>query len=545
MTVWLVSREYAGIAEAGGVKNVSAALSESLVKMGHKVVLFIPLYACTSMDNINSFSCMWHRPVRVTVEGKKRTVTFGHGSIRGVEIVFVCHKSFSEKHGVYTYTKEEEAENPEHKKGSGHEDCLILNTLFQKSVIAYSETCSAHESPDIIHSQDATAAMIPVFVRDFSGRSAFAADFFSRTKCVVTIHNAGPGYHHEYPDLGEACRITGVSAELLSPGLSGACVEPFLLAIAHGATVTTVSPQYAEEISDGTVETAGLSEAFRRLGVRILGITNGVDLERYDPRDTTVSLLPASYDTAHKDLLGKYECRGIFLHTYASRNRTVRELEPPEQGSVERYGYLMPLTPDEISAHKGSSNPIEPVYIAYHGRVVQQKGIDVLSEGAGMLLEKNLPVRFIFIGQGQPELERKFMDLTEKYAGKCVFFRGYDKMLSRLCIASADFAVFPSNFEPCGLEDFIAQIYGTLPVAHATGGLCKIVDDETGFLYRPNTPEKLYETLYSLVKIRVGAGANIFSNMISYAARYVWENYNWGNVAKKYVELYQNLLDCP
>ncbi|MBP5436723.1 MAG: glycogen/starch synthase, partial [Treponema sp.] len=42
MNIWVVSREYAGIAEAGGVKNVACSLSESLVKAGHSVTLFIP-----------------------------------------------------------------------------------------------------------------------------------------------------------------------------------------------------------------------------------------------------------------------------------------------------------------------------------------------------------------------------------------------------------------------------------------------------------------------------------------------------------------------
>ena len=35
-SLWLISREYAGIAEAGGVKNVACSLCEGLVRRGTK-----------------------------------------------------------------------------------------------------------------------------------------------------------------------------------------------------------------------------------------------------------------------------------------------------------------------------------------------------------------------------------------------------------------------------------------------------------------------------------------------------------------------------
>jgi glycogen synthase len=43
--------------------------------------------------------------------------------------------------------------------------------------------------------------------------------------------------------------------------------------------------------------------------------------------------------------------------------------------------------------------------------------------------------------------------------------------LARLAYAAADFMLMPSRFEPCGLPQMIAPLYGCLPVVHATGGL--------------------------------------------------------------------------
>ena len=53
MRVWIVSREYAGIAEAGGVKNVCCSLSENLALQGHDVTVFMPLYGCTNTKTLD------------------------------------------------------------------------------------------------------------------------------------------------------------------------------------------------------------------------------------------------------------------------------------------------------------------------------------------------------------------------------------------------------------------------------------------------------------------------------------------------------------
>ena len=52
MNIWMVTREYAGVAEAGGVKNVSCSLSETLVFLGHRVTVFIPMYGCTDISGL-------------------------------------------------------------------------------------------------------------------------------------------------------------------------------------------------------------------------------------------------------------------------------------------------------------------------------------------------------------------------------------------------------------------------------------------------------------------------------------------------------------
>ncbi|MGN0728224.1 glycogen synthase [Treponema sp.] len=523
MNIWLVSREYAGIAEAGGVKNVACSLAESLSRLGHHVSVFIPLYGCTDLSHIENFSDKWRSSVSFEICGNPVEVSFSHGILNSVEIILVCHQSFLEKKAVYTYTAEEQKANPAHRQGEGHADRDFLNMLFQKAVVFYSENCAKPERPDIVHSQDAPASMVSVFARFFPAVS----EFFSDTKFVVTVHNAGPGYHHEFKDLSAAERFSGLPAKILEKGKNRHCIEPFLLA-AETACITTVSPEYACEIISGRTDTAGLSQEFRKKGIELVGITNGIDFFKYDPADVHKSLLPFSFNPLKNDLDGKYKCRDFFLEHFASEKSLASGKF--ERGTVQ-YGFI-----DTRGDNTGF------VYIAYHGRVVQQKGIEVMLEAAEKLLADKVPVKFVFAGQGSLELENSLIRFSDRWKGSCVYIKGYSKSLSRLALASVDFSLHPSYFEPCGLEDFIAQTFGTLPVAHATGGLCKIVDDETGWLYAPNTASALRTVLESLVCIMHCAGRDIFKAMISYASRYIHEHYSWNRVGLEYENLYKKLL---
>ena len=61
---------------------------------------------------------------------------------------------------------------------------------------------------------------------------------------------------------------------------------------------------------------------------------------------------------------------------------------------------------------------------------------------------------------------------------------GFNSVMEHRILGGSDFCLMPSRFEPCGLTQMHAQRYGTLPIAHATGGLSDTIEDgRTGFLF--------------------------------------------------------------
>ncbi|MCQ2613340.1 MAG: glycogen/starch synthase [Treponemataceae bacterium] len=526
VSLWQISREYAGIAEAGGVKNVVCSLSENLLKNGFDVTLFIPLYGCTSLSSVQDLEIVPGADTSFEVLGRQYRVSFGIARSNGVRIVFVISSLFTEKMGVYTYTALEENLVGFHKRGTGHVDAISMEMVFQQAVLAYG--IKTGECPKIVHCHDATTALVPVFARCFDEYSSF----FASSKFVVTIHNGGPAYHHEIASIDEAEKITGLDREVLEKGRNGSCIEPYLLASDY-AFMTTVSPWYAEELSDPeNPNTDGLSKAFYERGTKIAGITNGIDFGRYNPENPKKSLIPMAYNPRKQDFAGKLAARSEFLDYFAVARKTGAELEPLLGNSISgivQYGTLDPAP--------------NSVFFSYHGRIAEQKGLDVLIESIGPVLEKMPHARFVIIGQGYDKLEKRLVELTARFEGKVLFLHGYDRFMARLCVAVSDFIVLPSFFEPCGLEDFIASCFGTIPVAHATGGLQKIQDGKTGFLYGENTPDVLADCLARTAE-DFGAEGDKYREIAQKACQTVHDKYSWNNVTKKeYIPLFMKLLE--
>ncbi len=291
-SVWQVCREYAGIAEAGGVKNVVCSLAEGFARLGMKAAVFVPLYGFIRGGNIESISFPGFAETAVRVGRDVLPVRFFELLRNNVRIVLVDCSVYLDKTAVYTYTAEDEKNIPGAVRGKGHCDSDIMNIVLQKAVVSYAQ--ATETAPDVLLCQDAHTALLPAFI----ACDRNAAALFSETEKIVTIHNAGAGYHQQIADIGRAEFLSGLPRGVLERGSLNGAVEPFLVA-AEYARLTTVSPWYAEELTDPSdIHSGGLSAEFCRRGIGITGITNGIDYEKYNPENTEKSLLPAPFTHA-------------------------------------------------------------------------------------------------------------------------------------------------------------------------------------------------------------------------------------------------------
>ncbi|MCR5699281.1 MAG: glycogen/starch synthase [Treponemataceae bacterium] len=515
-SIWIVSREFNHIAEAGGVKNVVCSMAVNLQKIGVKTTVFIPLYKCTDLSAVSDFKKLDFSS-EIKVDGEVHKVEYASALYDDVKIIFVMSKIFSSKRAVYVYTDEDAKENPEFVKGTGHKDSFHMNSLFQQAVLYYgynSETC-----PALIHCHDAATSLVPVFARNVFP----FVRFFASTKFVVTIHNAGPGYLQSFPNIEFAHRITNLPENVLKKGrsfYSDSSVEPFLLA-SYYSHLTTVSPWYAEELYDTSNQFCLLARDFAQSGTRIEGITNGIDYDSYDPKNKAVSLLETTFSPCDGDFEGKKELRQKFFARINSCPGKIQNLE---------------------CCGNFSKIDDKTICFVYQGRMVSQKGVEIFSDVADRMLAENRNVCFLVHGQGQEYIEKIQEELAIKYMGRYVYIKGFDRALARNCVASADFLVLPSIFEPCCLEDFIAQIYGTIPIAHAVGGLNKIINGETGFTYSNNTSSNLYISMLRASEILQGEPEKIREIQI-FAANTVKEKYSWASIIRdKFLPYYKKIL---
>jgi starch synthase len=218
----------------------------------------------------------------------------------GVRFLFVDSPRFAKKSDVYTYTAEDEAADPYKKRGTGHWDSHQMNVILQKAALEIS--LASGTAPDLFHCHDGHAAFLPAMMME---DPRLKGHFYS-TRAVLTIHNAGVGYHQEIWNEAFARALTGLEERVLARGLLVHTVDPLLLASSY-ALMSTVSEQYARELlrERDTEVAGGLGKALRERRVPLHGITNGVDPEPYDPRDPEKTGLPFRFDPSQGDWEGK------------------------------------------------------------------------------------------------------------------------------------------------------------------------------------------------------------------------------------------------
>jgi starch synthase len=344
--------------------------------------------------------------------------------------------------------------------------------------------------------------------------------YFQQAGSVVTVHNAGLGYHQEVADLAFARAITGLPESVVLGSRLADSFDPFMAA-ADYAVLNTVSENYGRELRETEEDgrTGWLGHALLQKGVRLEGITNGINPEDFNPARPHRLGLPAAFDPAAGDLVGKGICKEAMLAACGGSEKWQR---------VDQFGTLR-------------LEPGLPLF-TFIGRLTAQKGVDVLLGAVSLLLEEEREFQLLLLGSGDPLLERQLQSLTaQKTAGgRICFLKGYDPELANRIYAAGDFFLIPSLYEPCGLTDYIAQLLGNLPVVHHVGGLVKVLDGKTGFAYKEHSPVALAEAMERALAV-YGNQARL-ARMQQAAVERILSHHTWQRVMDDYCRLYRQAL---
>jgi starch synthase len=125
-------------------------------------------------------------------------------------------------------------------------------------------------------------------------------------------------------------------------------------------------------------------------------------------------------------------------------------------------------------------------------------------------------------------------------------YLGYDEALSHRVIAGADILLVPSRFEPCGLTQFYALRYGTLPLVRRVGGLADTVIDATPEHLKAGTANGFVfdDPSSRALATRIGEALCALprpSAWLQVQRRGMAQDFSWADSAVRYEALYRSI----
>jgi starch synthase len=169
------------------------------------------------------------------------------------------------------------------------------------------------------------------------------------------------------------------------------------------------------------------------------------------------------------------------------------------------------------------------------GRLVQQKGLDLILESRQLLQED---AQFVFLGSGDPRYEEALAGLARAAPDRIGVQLAFQDSLEHRLMAGVDLFLMPSLYEPCGLTQMRAQRYGALPVARRVGGLADTIEDgATGFLFDAYEAPALEEAAFRALVV-YGRPVDRARMMRDAMAR----DFSWERSVSAYIDVYRRIV---
>ena len=470
--VLLTGYEATPFYKCGGLGDVIGSLPKALAEKRIDVKVVIPYY----------------EEIRTKYNALKigeLTINFG----KGKEQVGIYQGAFANTTATIYFLSNRPVLSHINKRGRNKRiDQFAFFSLAVANFILWLRT-NKKWTPSIVHCNDWHTALVPLILEK---------EIKLPVPTLFTIHNLGyQGWgskkvldllHIKDEDYKELKRGTVVKEiNVLGEG------------ILHSTRVSTVSPNYANEVMDSKSNEVVYKYIRRRkeeMGKKgeITGILNGIDHEIWDPAKD--KLINHNYD----------------IQTWEAGKKANKE--------------------DSLKNLQLEDKPT----FCFIGRMARQKGLDILTKTANRII--NLDVNIVILGTGDPNIEKSMKRIAGKYPKNIKIVLEHNEELAHKLYASSDFILIPSHYEPCGLIQMVAMHYGTLPIASKTGGLKdSIKNNSNGFLFEKDSSRAFVKTVKKA--LRVYKTPERYKKMVERAMK---TDFTWKRSARLYKKLYFEML---
>jgi starch synthase len=480
MHIVFAASECVPYVKTGGVAEVVGALPKELVRQGHQVTVYVPLYR--QMQKHLKERKIAIPSLTIPFSYYNRFATVVNGGIQdGVQFYFIDCPELFDREYLYETASGDYADNAE-RFG-----------LFCRAVLDSSKFLGV---PDVFHIHGWPAGVLAILLRTVY----YFDPVLKNVACLLTIHNSDrQGW---FPR--ETVEKLLLPWDVYTPERAEyyGTFDFLKGGIVYSEAISTVSRKYAEEIQTPEFGN-GLDGVLRARAQDLHGILNGVDYQVWDPaKDSKI----AAHYTPER-LEGKLACRKDLLHAFGASNR-------PEDTPV----------------------------VGLVSRLATQKGFDLLAQAFDQLVQENMFL--VILGTGEPYYENLLRSWQERLPDQVAVKITYDETLAHKVIAGSDMTLMPSRSEPCGFNQFYGMKYGTVPVVRATGGLDDTVQEwsaeeetGTGFRFLEYRPEELL-----LAMRKAFAAFTDKKQWRKLMQNGMARDYSWTKPAKEYIQLYEEVV---
>ncbi|MBA2728296.1 MAG: glycogen synthase GlgA [Parachlamydiaceae bacterium] len=421
-----IASELAPIAKVGGLADVTLGLCRELSWKGHDTDIIIPKYDCMNSNDVRD--CTIHMSNLMSFyEGKWYSNTVWMGWVENLKVYFIepHNPTYFFNRGCYY----------------GCEDDLERYLYFSRTALEFIH--KKQLSPDIIHLHDwQTAVVAPLF------KDIYFELGLNKPKIVFTIHNIEYQGKCKTADL-DKIGLDGkkyLVPEKLQDNFEKDTLNLLKGAIVYSDYVTTVSPNYAKEVTTPQGG-RGLEGTLVHYENKFSGILNGIDYSYWNPE----------------------------IDRYLPAHFSSREIpaNKKDRNTLDKKAYIKMVLREELQL-EDSHRPI----IGCIARLVPQKGIDLIEHTIKYATENH--AQFALLGSSPiPSIADKFHKLKQKYVDHphVSLTLHHQEELAHNIYAGSDLFIVPSLFEPCGLTQMIALKYGAIPIVRKTGGLADTIFD--------------------------------------------------------------------